>query len=54
MNEPHYLHWLDLAPEDDAECRDYFVRLITLLAFKVSKEDMQEAVRKALEVRKPR
>lgn len=42
------VHWLDAAPEDDAECRDYFVRLITLLSFKVDRETMEQLVAEAL------
>ena len=44
-------NWLDMAPADEPARRDYFVRLIALLACKVSKEQMQAAIRGALEPR---
>ena len=40
--------WLDSAPEDDAECRDFFVRLISLLSIEVTAETMQNCIAKAL------
>jgi len=40
--------WLDAAPLNEAERRDYFIRLITILSHRVSSETMQDAVPEAL------
>ena len=51
MTTPYWLgtpYWLELAPEDEQERRDYFIRLITLLALDVSTNQLRVAVQKAL------
>lgn len=42
------LNFLDVAPQDETARSDYFVRLLTLLSFKVPKADMEEAIWRAL------
>ena len=43
------IDWLDVAPDDDAECRDYFVRLIALIQDRVDDEEFNKAVLEALQ-----
>jgi hypothetical protein len=47
MNNPtegNVVRWLDAAPEDEQERREFLIRLITILSFKVDYQTMEEAV----------
>lgn len=44
-------NWLDVAPEDEQQCRDYFVRLISILSHRVTLAEMDDAVESALKGR---
>lgn len=44
-------NFLEAAPDDENARRDYFVRLLTILSYKVDRYVMAEAIRRALEVK---
>jgi hypothetical protein len=42
------VNWLDAAPLNDPERGDFFIRLITLLAYRVDRETFENAMAEAL------